>query len=231
LTEPATRADDAALEAILGHRFRDRELLGRALTHPSLAQPRGMFERLEFLGDRVLGLVTADMLLTRFPGEAEGDLARRHAVLVSRDSLAAIAMALDLGAHLRLARGEEGSGGRKNPGVLADALEAVIGALYRDGGLDAARRFIAAQLTPVIERALTPPRDPKTALQEWAQGRGLKLPTYRTLEATGPAHQPHFRIEVAVEGFPPQSGEGASKRAAEREAAERLLAAVMGGRA
>jgi ribonuclease III len=231
LTEPASRADDAALETRLGHRFRDRDLLGRALTHPSLAQPRGMFERLEFLGDRVLGLAVADMLLTRFPGEAEGDLARRHAVLVSRDSLAAIAMAMDLGAHLRLARGEEGSGGRRNPGVLADALEAVIGALYRDGGLEAAQRFIAAQLTPVIESALTPPRDPKTALQEWAQGRGLKLPSYRTLEATGPAHQPHFRIEVAVEGFPPQSGEGASKRAAERAAAERLLAAVTGGRA
>ncbi len=187
-----------------------------------------MFERLEFLGDRVLGLVAADLLMARFPGEVEGDLARRHAVLVSRDSLAAIAIEMGLGAHLRLARGEEGSGGRRNPGVLADALEAVIGALYRDGGLEPARRFIAAKLSPLIDREAEPPRDPKTALQEWAQGRGLKLPAYRTVTATGPAHQPHFRIEVSVEGHAPEVGEGASKRAAERAAALRLLDSLKG---
>ncbi len=228
MTDPAPRADDAALEAALGHQFKDRELLGRALTHPSLALKRGMFERLEFLGDRVLGLVVADLLMARFPGEVEGDLARRHAVLVSRDSLAAIAAAMDLGAHLRLARGEEGSGGRRNPGMLADALEAVIGALYRDGGLEAARRFIAGRLAPLIDRETAPPRDPKTALQEWAQGRGLNLPAYRTVTATGPAHQPHFRVEVSVEGHAPGVGEGASKRAAEREAALRLLKSLKG---
>jgi ribonuclease III len=230
LTDPAPRADDAALEAAVGHRFADREILGRALTHPSLAGAGGMFERLEFLGDRVLGLVVADVLLARFPGESEGDLARRHAVLVSRDSLAAIAVAMGLGAHLRLARGEEGSGGRRNPGVLADALEAVIGAIYRDGGLEPAKRFIVEHLETLIDREAAPPRDPKTALQEWAQGRGLKLPAYRTLAATGPAHQPHFRVEVAVEGHAPEAGEGASKRAAERAAAARLLDALRGAR-
>lgn len=208
----------------LGYRFADDTLLREALSHPSQAGAGRSYERLEFLGDRVLGLVVADLLMHRFPAEPEGDLARRFAALVSRDCLLAVARDLDLGGFLSLAKGEEESGGRENPATLADACEAVIGALYQDGGLAAARQFIAGEWTSRIEADLAPPRDAKTALQEWAQAAKKPLPVYRTVTVEGPSHEPVFRVEVEVEGFPPESARGSSKRVAERAAAAALLA-------
>lgn len=220
----------ATLSARLGHRFTNPRLLHEALTHTSAAGQRGhggsSYERLEFLGDRVLALVVADLLLQRFPRESEGALARRHAALVRRETLAEVARELGLGEFLVLARGEEETGGRDNPALLADVCEALIGALYLDGGLDTARRFIEPRWRPLIEADRKPPRDAKTALQEWAQGHGLPLPEYSEVERRGPPHDPEFTVQVAVEGHPPESGAGRSKRLAEQEAARRLLDAV-----
>lgn len=224
--------DLAGLENTLGHRFSDRALLQAALCHSSLALPikarRGgdHFERLEFLGDRVVGLVVADLLLARFPREPEGDLARRHATLVSRRTLAEIADEIALGAQLRLTRGEDETGGRRKPTVLADSLEALIGALYRDGGLDVAKTFVTRLYGPRLDRADKPPRDPKTALQEWAQGRGLPLPAYRIVSTEGPAHKPSFQVEARVQGYDPMIAGGSSKRDAERAAAAMLLETI-----
>ena len=222
-----TGSDLDTLSDRLGHRFSRPELLAQALTHPSAAG-RGAsarsYERLEFLGDRVLGLVVADVLLGRFPRESEGALAMRLAGLVRRETLAEVARDLRLDEHLRLAKGEEAAGERDNDAILADACEAVIGALYLDGGLEAARALIETLWAPLVEAARKPPQDAKTALQEWAQGRGLPLPKYRELARTGPAHDPHFTVEVRVKGQDPECGEGGSKRTAERAAAERLIA-------
>jgi len=209
----------------LGHEFSDETLLRRALTHPSVAttRPRDHYERLEFLGDRVLGLVVAELLWHRYPAEAEGPMARRHADAVCRDALAEVALKIGLDGDIQLARGEEVAGERANPAILADVCEAVLAALYLDGGLAAVERFIAREWLPLIEAKHLPPRDPKTGLQEWAQGRGLPLPRYRELGREGPAHEPRFTIEVTVQGFGPESATGGSKRAAERAAAEKLL--------
>jgi ribonuclease-3 len=208
------------LAATLG--IRDEELLRRALSHPSTASGQ-LYERMEFLGDRVLGLVVADLLVSRFPDESEGDLARRLAVLVNRDSLVAVAQTLDLGQYLLLGKGEEDSGGREKPATLADSCEVVIGALYLDRGFEAAREFVAAHWTPLIAAAATPPQDAKTALQEWVQAAHKPLPVYRMLATEGPPHDPVFRIEAEVSGYPPASARGHSKRAAEQAAAAALL--------
>jgi ribonuclease-3 len=222
----SAKAEDrlGRLAEALGHRFADPSLLRLALTHSS-ASGRGLAanERLEFLGDRVLGLVVADMLYRRFAGEEEGDLARRFAVLVSRESLAQVAGQIGLAPYLALARGEEDSGGRGNPAILADACEAVIAALYLDGGLPAAHRFIERQWAALVEQDRRPPQDAKTALQEWSQAAGRKLPSYVVIASEGPAHEPLFTIEVRVEGLPPATGIGRSKRAAEQAAAAEAL--------
>jgi ribonuclease-3 len=234
LSKARSTADGSleTFETILGYRFANSGLLRAALRHSSLApEARGgkhadHFERLEFLGDRVVGLAVADLLLARFPREAEGDLARRHAALVSRDSLAAVAEQIALGPQLHLTRGEDETGGRSKPTVLADALEALVGAIFRDGGLEPARAFVARLFEAKLEESARPPRDPKTALQEWAQGKGLPLPQYRTVSAEGPAHQPRFKVEVSISGEAPVAAEGASKQAAERAAAAALLEAI-----
>ena len=221
-----------ALEDALGHRFDDPDLLDTALTHSSVVSggtpAPASNERLEFLGDRVLGLLVAEMLYREFPDEDEGALARRHAALVMRDSLARVAVEIGLAGHLRLSRGEDDTGGRANPGLLADACEAVIAALFLDGGLDAARAFVGRRWRALIDEDPTPPKDPKTALQEWAQARGLALPRYRETARTGPDHAPEFSVEVAVEGVEAVVATGPSKRAAERTAAEDLLARLEG---
>jgi len=225
MNRPADSSD--AFAAILGHTFSRADLLEMALTHPSAVQPgEPSYERLEFLGDRVFGLVVADMLMTRFPDESEGDLARRHAVLVSRDSLAVVARMLDLGRFIRMSPGESGAGTADSATVLADSLEAVFGALYRDGGLNAAAPVIQRLWAPLVEAAPEPPREAKTALQEWAQARGLPLPAYRTVREEGPPHKPVFTVEVTVGGEPSAVGTGGSKRIAEQEAARALLEAL-----
>jgi ribonuclease-3 len=213
----------------LPHRFEQPNLLREALTHPSAAsKPAQSYERLEFLGDRVLALIVSDLLLARFPQEAEGALARRLAALVRRETLAEVAGGLALGDFLILAKAERESGASTNPALLADACEAVIGALYLDGGLEAARGFVVSRWMPLLEAEQIPPQDAKTALQEWAQGRGLPLPAYRETCREGPPHEPVFTIEVSVVGYPPAEGEGRSKRLAEQTAASRLLARLDG---
>jgi ribonuclease III len=212
------------LAAALGHDFARPELLDQALTHPSVAG-KTIYERLEFLGDRVLGLVVADMVYGAFPAESEGALARRFAALVRKEALARIAESIDLGTHLRLSRGEAEQGGR-NRNMLADACEAVIAALFLDGGYEAARRFIERWWHPLLAEQTAPPLDVKTALQEWAQARGLPLPSYSLVGQEGPAHDPLFDIEVSLPGHQPARGRGRSRRAAEAAAAELLLASL-----
>lgn len=218
-----------ALEAALGHNFADRALLEQAFIHASAARvgDRGN-ERLEFLGDRVLGLIVAERLVARFPREREGELARRHAHLVDAGSLARIAQALDLGALLVLAKGDEGSGNRTNPGILADALEALLAALYLDGGLETVRSFVIPHWDRLIDEVRSAPRDAKTALQEWVLGRGMDLPRYSVVRQDGPAHRPIFEVAVEIKGFPASRAEGSSKQAAERAAAALMLQAIEG---
>ncbi|MGI9508786.1 MAG: ribonuclease III [Geminicoccaceae bacterium] len=220
----------ASVEAWVEHRFSDRSLLIEALTHPSATRrgknaPRNN-QRLEFLGDRVLGLVVAHLLIARFPHEEEGPLSRRHAALVRRETLAEIAGSFGLGNMLTFAPSEEAGNGRINPSILADALEALIGALYLDAGLDVAERFIRAQWEPHVSAMGRPPRDAKTTLQEWAQGRGLSLPVYTLAETSGPAHAPRFRVEVVLADYPAVTASASSKRQAEQAAAKALLKAV-----
>lgn len=225
MTDGSRPLDDLA--RALAHDFARPELLAVALTHASAAATAAeSYERLEFLGDRVLGLVIADLLMRRYADENEGDLARRLAGLVAGDSLAEVAETLGLGAYLRLSAGEHAAGIRDNRSVLADVMEAVIGALYRDGGLDAARPVIERLWGPLAERDVRPPTDAKTALQEAVQARGAALPQYRIIEKTGPDHQPLFIVEVTVEGHPPARGEGTSRRVAEQAAADALLHAM-----
>ena len=215
------------LAEVLGHAFARPELLDEALTHASATKLRGRgYERLEFLGDRVLGLIVADILLDRFPKEREGDIAKRHALLVSRAALVHVARRIDLGAAIRLSKGEDEAGSRGNEAVLADAMEAVIAALYLDGGLEVARSFVIAKWGELVDADITPPRDAKTRLQEWAQARGLGLPVYKETEASGPAHAPRRIVEVSVNGHDPASGAGRSKREAEQAAAAVLLTKV-----
>jgi len=216
----------------LGHRFEHAELLQEALTHPSVRTRRGApkrgYERLEFLGDRVLGLIIAELLWRRFPDEAEGALTRRHTSLVRRETLTGVAKEVGLGSHIVLSAGEEAAGARANPSVLADVCEAVIAAIYLDGGLAAARNFVERWWEQRLTKLGAPPRDPKTALQEWAQARGRALPAYRTVATEGPAHRRTFTVTVTVEGVPPASASGSSKRAAETAAAAAALAAIDG---
>ncbi len=215
------------LETRIGHVFADKAILERALTHISAASPRqgrgGSYQRLEFLGDHVLGLAVSDMLYRAFPKADEGELSRRLADLVRRDTCAEVARAIDLGAALKLGNSESNAGGRKRTATLADVCEALIGAVFIDGGYVAAAALIERLWR---ERMLEPPaqlRDAKTMLQEWAQGRGLPAPVYREVERTGPHHSPKFRVAVDISDKPPAEGQGSSKRAAEQAAAAAML--------
>jgi len=224
-------ATASALTASLGHDFARPELLTQALTHPSIVHGRAprtatAYERLEFLGDRVLGLAVAEMLLAAFPAEPEGALARRHAALVRREALARVAGRIGLGEAILLAKGEEEAGGRGNPALLADACEAVIGALFADAGFEVAAAFVRAQWMPLMDESAAPPKDAKTALQEWAQGLGKPLPSYSVVGVEGPPHDPVFKVAVSVAGADEATGSGPSKRVAEQAAAAILLERV-----
>lgn len=211
----------------LGHRFTDIGLLKQALTHSSATQKRlRSNERMEFLGDRVLGLVLSEMLLEAYPDEAEGEIAYRFTALAQRDALATVATNVGIADVLTLSDGERSSGGLENPGVLADAVEAVLAALYIDGGLDVARTFIHTHWATMMRENRRPPKDAKTSLQEWAQGRGMALPKYIIVGQDGPDHQPVFTVEATLQGRPPARGRGTSKRAAEQAAAEALLKTI-----
>ena len=221
-----TRAD-TALETTIGYRFADSALLERALTHISAlkgAQGRaGSYQRLEFLGDHVLGLAVSEMLFAAFPKADEGELSRRLADLVRRESCAEVARAIDLGAALRLGASESNAGGRSRQAILADVCESLIGAVFLDGGYKAAASFAERFWAARMRTPARPLRDPKTMLQEWAQARGLPTPSYREVERTGPHHNPEFRVEVALPNRGPAEGKGRSKRAAEQAAAAAML--------
>lgn len=221
-----TRGDDHALEERLNYRFADKALLKRALTHSSLSggddNVRDL-ERLEFLGDRVLGLLTADELWRRYPEFEEGLLAPRLNSLVRKETCAKAAQFFGLHDHIRMSSWEEGAGGRKKKAILGDVMEALLGALFVDGGLDAARSVYEQYWTPNLEELSKFHRDSKTALQEWTQRHKLGTPDYEVLEADGPAHAPAFKISVKVKGHKTARGEGKSKRAAQMAAARAFL--------
>jgi ribonuclease-3 len=211
------------LDENLGYVFHDEALLRRALTHAS-ADAKISNERLEFLGDRVLGLVIAEKLHTLFPDDNEGALALKLNALVRQDACAKAAEAAQLGEHLILANSEAGSGGRKKAMILAGACEAVIAALYLDGGMDPARAFIERYWTDQIAVLSDDMRDAKTALQEWAQARkGGGGPSYHLVHREGPDHAPRFVIEVRIKDMDPAQGQGSSKREAEQAAATAML--------
>ena len=216
----------AELEARIGHAFADPTLLPLALTHVSQAGGSGRagsYQRLEFLGDRVLGLAVADLLYAAFPDADEGDLSRRLAGLVRRETCAAVATAWDVGPHLNLGPGEVLSGGRRNQTILADVCEAILGAVYQDGGFPAAHAIVRAAFRPGEDTAAPRGRDAKSALQEWAMARSLPIPVYEVMERSGPDHAPVFRIAVRLPGVEASHGEGSSKRLAEQEAASAFL--------
>ncbi len=210
------------------YRFKDVSLLQRALTHSSAADGAGRSthldnERLEFLGDRVLGLAIADMLMLAYPEAPEGDLARRFNALVRRETCAAVARDIKLGNYLVLGRSEIRAGGAAKEAILADACEALLAAIYKDGGFDAVKVFIQHAWGERLDRMTEIPRDSKTLLQEWAQARALPHPEYREKERSGPDHAPVFTIEVRIRGFAPETGSGSSKRRAEQAAAHAIL--------
>ena len=212
----------AKLEASLGYTFRDSAVLRRALTHASASAESN--ERLEFLGDRVLGLVIAERLFEMYPEDSEGKLALKFNALVRREACAAAAEAAGLPGHLILASAEAGSGGRKKAVILAGVCEAVIAALYLDGGMEVARTFIDRFWRDAIAALNEDMRDAKTRLQEWAQSGPTKAtPIYRLLRREGPDHAPRFVVQVSVGFEPPEEGTGSSKREAEQNAAEAML--------
>ncbi len=220
-----TKPVQEELEARLGHVFRDRALLQRALTHSS-ADSIVSNERLEFLGDRVLGLVIAEKLHALYPEDAEGALALKFNALARREACVTAAEAAGIPAHLILAASEAGSGGRRKAAIVGGAMEAVIAALYLDGGFETARAFVEKYWAGAFANLGRDMRDPKTALQEWAQARKGKArvaPAYQMVSREGPDHAPRFVVEVRVEGEMPATGEGGSKREAEQAAARAMM--------
>lgn len=217
----------AELERRIGHTFQDRDLLERALTHASVGEGAVKvrhYERLEFLGDRVLNLLAAERLMASYTEAREGEMSRLMSGLVNYHACASVARDVGLPDALRLSASASKIGARQSDTVLGDACEALIGALYVDGGLDTARAFFLATWTGNFERLDAPQaRDSKTQLQEWAQGRGLPLPSYRVLGRVGPDHAPSFTVEVAIEGYEPERAEGRSKQEAEKAAAQVML--------
>jgi ribonuclease III len=232
-------AKTAALNSIetrIGHKFAKRAGLVMALTHVSALSPAkrnraDSYQRMEFLGDHVLGLVISDMLYKAFPKADEGELSKRLADLVRRESCAEVARSLGLAEDIKLgAVGNASAAARLRESVLGDICEAVIGAIYLDGGYPAAAAFVERHWTERMHKHRRPMRDAKTALQEWAQSRALPTPVYREVERTGPHHDPQFRVAVNLPGLEPAEGVGGSKRAAEKSAALAMLAREVGGK-
>lgn len=219
----------ADLAARIGYTFRDEDLAREALTHPSVgggAPGVRHYERLEFLGDRILGLAIAEALFEAHPEADQGALTRWLHALARQETLAAVAQDIGLGPYIRLAGAEKNARGQDKPSILADVCEALIAAIYRDGGHAAAIAFVRRHWAPHLAVVAEVPVNAKSALQEWAQGRGLPTPSYRETGRAGPAHGPTFRVEVSVDGFSPADAEGPSKQAAEQAAAAALLARI-----
>ena len=224
------RRSTAEFEERIGYRFKDPALLEQALTHISAlsgARNRaGSYQRLEFLGDHVLGLVISDMLFRAFAKADEGEMSRRLADLVRKEACADVGRTIELGAAIRLGASEANAGGRSRTAILADVCEALIGAVFIDGGYPAASALIERLWSERMRTPARPLRDSKTMLQEWAQARGLPTPAYRELARTGPHHDPEFRVAVVLPDRPPAEGMGSSKRAAEQAAAAAMLTRV-----
>ena len=218
--------DRKELEERIGHSFAEQDLLDSALTHISALSGKsraGSYQRLEFLGDHVLGLVVSDMLFRAFPKANEGELSRRLADLVRKETCADVARAIDLGAAIKLGASEASAGGRRRLAILADVCEALIGAVFVDGGYEAAEALITRLWEQRMRAPKRPLRDAKTMLQEWAQAQGLPTPAYREVERTGPDHDPEFRVVVELPDRMPAEGTGRSKRSAEQAAASVML--------
>lgn len=201
------------IETLIGHAFADQKLFKLALTHASASGGRS-YERLEFLGDRVLGMAVADILYTMFPNDAEGPLARRLSALVQGETLSAIAQEINLSQYIQLSENE-----RDNQHILADVLEAILGALYLDAGYPECQRVITQLWGTRFKQMTRPPQHPKTSVQEWAQAKGLTLPTYEIIRQSGPDHAPLFDVQLTVETFPPIVEQGRSRQEAEKKAA------------
>jgi ribonuclease-3 len=220
----AVDAAIADLEDRLGYEFSRLDLLVTALTHGSAATaPQETYQRLEFLGDRVLGLVVTEMLIESFPKATEGELSRRLAELVRKETCAEVAAALDVGSAIRFGNNKSQRASLLTTNVLSDVCEAVIAAIYQDGGLDAARQFIAGQWGPRLSGTAAPAQNAKAALQEWSQGKGLGVPEYVIMAKSGPDHDPQFEVEVRVGALATARGQGRTRREAEQEAAAVLL--------
>lgn len=216
-----------ALSDALGVDVAPTPRLAEALTHPSAStRARADNQRLEFLGDRILGLVIAEALFERFPDAAEGDLAPRYNALVRKETCADAAESVGLGAMLHLGRSEALAGGRRKTAILGDAMEAVIAAIHLDAGLPAARAAILALWTPRLKTVHAAPTDAKTALQEWAQARGLPPPAYPTLDRSGPDHAPVFTVAARLADGTEATASAPSKRAAQQAAAAALLTEI-----
>ncbi|MBY0382279.1 MAG: ribonuclease III [Xanthobacteraceae bacterium] len=224
------------IEQRIGHTFKNPALLKTALTHVSALKSAhnraDSYQRLEFLGDHVLGLIVSDMLYGAFPKADEGELSKRLADLVRKEACVDVAKSLGLHENIKLGTVGAGVGARLRNSVVGDICEAVIGAIFLDGGYGAAEQFVVRNWTERMRRPVRPLRDPKTVLQEWAQGKGLPTPTYREIERTGPHHDPRFRVAVELPGLEAAEGAGSSKRSAEKAAASALLSreGVTGGK-
>lgn len=221
------RDDLGTFERSIGHAFADRSLLELALTHVSATSGDrarlDSYQRLEFLGDHVLGLVVSAMIYCAFPDADEGELSKRLSDLVRRECCTEVAQSWGVGPFIRLGPGEVQTGGRRKAAILADVCESVVGAVFLDAGYEAAERFITRHWSERMHASTAPARDPKSALQEWAQARGLPPPVYRLLARSGPDHSPSFMVAVDLPGLPASEGRGRSKRLAERAAAEAFL--------
>lgn len=218
-------SENKSLETVqknLDYQFKDISLLRLALTHASMGKDRNN-ERLEFLGDRVLGLAIAELLNGQFPEAPEGELARRFNRLVKKDTCAIVARELDLGPFIIMGEGERESGGSEKPTILADACEAILGAIFLDNGYESTKTLILRMWSPKLLSSDIIPTDPKSALQEWAQSQRRPLPKYTEVSREGPDHAPEFTTEVGIEGLPPSRGKGTSKRASEQDAARTML--------
>ncbi len=213
------------LEEIIGYNFKDRHLLECALTHSSTNDTYN-YQRLEFLGDRVLGLVIADALFEAFRDENEGGLAKRHTALVQGVTCTVIGQQYNIGEFIILSESERISGGNLNENIIADVVESLLGAIYCDGGYDAAQKVILKLWGDNITTLKTAPQDPKTELQEWVQARGLGLPVYEVVEKSGPDHAPIFLIRLTIEGHGVVEAQGTSRRQAEKMSARLMLKKV-----
>ena len=182
------------IEKVLAINFKNKELIEQALTHPSLSRKGSDYERMEFLGDHVLGLVIAEELYHRFGNENEGQMTKRLAGLICGETLVKVAKNLNLGEHIKMAQSEESAGGRANKANLENAMEAVLGAIFLDQGIEVAKKFILGVWRDLIDNMVEPPKDAKSALQEWAQGRALPLPEYEVIATEGAMHAPLFKV-------------------------------------